>query len=130
MPLIWIHDYHLMIMPLMLKNLLDDAGYSGYQLAFFLHTPFPCWDVFRLNPWANDILLGLLGCDLIAFHTNTYVMNFLECCFHGLGARVDRQQFLIEYGEKTIVVRALPIDIPYEWFEKMAKSAPKAFSFK
>lgn len=86
--------------------------------------------MFRLNPWANEILLGLLGCDLIAFHTNTYAFNFLECCFYVLGARIDKKEMLVEYGNKTTVVRAMPIGIPYDWFEKCAKEAPKTFNFK
>lgn len=119
-----------MVMPLILKNLLEEVGINSFRLAFFLHIPFPSWDVFRLNPWAHDILLGLLGCDLIGFHTNTYALNFLECCFRVLGARIDRKELLVEYGNKTIVVRALPIGIPYNWFEKMARESPKLFGFK
>ena len=69
-PLVWIHDYHLLMMPMMLKNLLDEANTISPKIAFFLHIPFPSWDIFRLIPWANELLLGLLGCDLIAFHTN------------------------------------------------------------
>ena len=69
-PLVWIHDYHLLMMPMMLKNLLDEASTISPKIAFFLHIPFPSWDIFRLIPWANELLLGLLGCDLIAFHTN------------------------------------------------------------
>ena len=127
--LVWIHDYHLMMMPLMLKNLIDEAGITC-KIAFFLHIPFPSWDIFRLNPWSNEILLGLLGCDLIAFHTNSYAMNFLECCYHILGSRIDKHELLVEYGNKTTVVRALPIGIPYDWFEQMAKESPKIFSCK
>ncbi|CAF0707028.1 unnamed protein product [Brachionus calyciflorus] len=127
--LVWIHDYHLMVMPMILRNLLDDANITC-KIAFFLHIPFPSWDIFRLNPWANEILLGLLGCDLIAFHTNTYAVNFIDCCYHILGARVDRREMLIEYGNKSLVVRALPIGIPYEWFEKNARIAPKPFNFR
>ncbi|RNA22677.1 alpha-alpha-trehalose-phosphate synthase [UDP-forming] isoform X1 [Brachionus plicatilis] len=127
--LVWIQDYQLMVMPMMLRNLLDEAHITC-KLAFFLHIPFPSWDIFRLNPWANEILLGLLGCDLIAFHTNTYASNFIECCFYILGARVDRKEMIIEYGNKTSVVRALPIGIPYDWFEKNARIAPKPFNFK
>ena len=119
-----------MVMPLMLKNQMEDAGIVNIRLAFFLHIPFPSWDIFRLIPWSHDILLGLLGCDLIAFHTNTYAVNFLECCYHVLGARIDKSELLVEYGNKTIVVRALPIGIPYDWFNKMAREAPKPFSFK
>jgi trehalose-6-phosphate synthase len=127
--LVWIHDYHLLMMPLMLKNMIDEAGVAC-KIAFFLHIPFPSWDIFRLNPWSNELLLGLLGCDLIAFHTNSYAMNFLECCYHILGSRIDKHELLVEYGNKTTVVRALPIGIPYDWFEQMAKESPKPFSCK
>lgn len=126
--LVWIHDYHLLMMPMMLKNLIEETGISC-RIAFFLHIPFPSWDIFRLNPWDNEILLGLLGCDLIAFHTNTYAVNFLECCFHILGSRIDKKELIVEYGNKIIVVRALPIGIPYDWFEKQAKESPKQLSF-
>lgn len=127
--LIWIHDYHLMMMPLMLKNLMDEASLTS-KIAFFLHIPFPSWDIFRLNPWANELILGLLGCDLIAFHTNSYAINFLECCYYILGARIDKKEFIVEYGNKTTIVRALPIGIPYDWFEQMSKDSPKPFNFK
>lgn len=127
--LVWVHDYQLMMMPMMLKNLIDENSINC-KIAFFLHIPFPSWDIFRLNPWANELLLGLLGCDLIAFHTNTYAINFLECCYHILGSRIDKQEMLVEYGNKTIVVRALPLGIPYDWFEQMSKESPKPFNFK
>lgn len=127
--LVWVHDYHLMVMPMMLKNMIDEANITC-KIAFFLHTPFPSWDIFRLNPWANEMLLGLLGCDLIAFHTNTYAINFIECCYHILGSRIDKQEMLVEYGNKTIIVRALPLGIPYNWFENMAKASPKPFHCK
>jgi trehalose 6-phosphate synthase/phosphatase len=123
--LVWIHDYHLLMMPMMLKNLIEETSIQC-RIAFFLHIPFPSWDIFRLNPWANEILLGLLGCDLIAFHTNTYAMNFLECCRIILGSRIDKEEMLVEYGNKIIMIKALPIGIPYDWFEKMAKEAPKS----
>jgi len=123
--LVWIHDYHLLMMPMMLKNLIEETTIQC-RIAFFLHIPFPSWDIFRLNPWANEILLGLLGCDLIAFHTNTYAMNFLECCRIILGSRIDKEEMLVEYGNKIIMIKALPIGIPYDWFEKMAKESPKS----
>jgi trehalose 6-phosphate synthase/phosphatase len=128
--LVWIHDYHLLMMPMMLKNLIDEASTISCKIAFFLHIPFPSWDIFRLIPWANELLLGLLGCDLIAFHTNTYALNFLESCKHILGSRIDQNEMLVEYGNKTIVVRALPIGIPYDWFEQMARESPKVLNVK
>jgi trehalose 6-phosphate synthase/phosphatase len=78
--IVWIHDYHLQALPMMLKNLVE-AAQILCKIAFFMHIPFPSWDIFRLNPWAKEMLLGLLGCDIIAFHTYTYAINFLDCCF-------------------------------------------------
>ena len=60
----------------------------------------------------------------------TYAINFLESCKHILGSRIDRNEMLVEYGNKTIVVRALPIGIPYDWFESMARESPKCLNVK
>ena len=75
-------------------------------------------------------MLGLLGCDLIAFHTITYAVNFLECCFHILGSRIDKQELIVEYGNKIIIVKALPIGIPYDWFQKQAEESPRQLGIK
>jgi trehalose 6-phosphate synthase/phosphatase len=121
--LIWIHDYHLMLMPSMLRSRLDNEETA--TIAFFLHTPFPAWDVFRLCPWSKELLLGLvLGCSLVAFHTNMYANNFMECCWHVLGAKIDRVDMSIEYGNKTTMIRALPVGIPFNWFENKSREAP------
>jgi trehalose 6-phosphate synthase len=71
-----------------------------------------------------------LGCDLIAFHTNTYAVNFLECCFHILGSKIDKEELVVRYGGKVIMVRALPIGIPYDWFEQLARDSPKQLGIK
>lgn len=73
---IWVHDYHLMLLP----RLLRDAGAPGARIGFFLHIPFPSIDVFRLMPrsWAAAIVDGLLGADVIGFHTEDYASNFRE----------------------------------------------------
>jgi len=63
---IWIHDYHLLLLPQLLRERLPNT-----QIGFFLHIPFPSFEIFRLIPleWARDILTGMLGADLIGFHT-------------------------------------------------------------
>ena len=66
-----------------------------------------------------------LGCDLVGFHIEDYCLNFIDCCQRGLGCRVDRKSLLAEHGGRTVRVRALPIGIPYQRFEDMAKVAPK-----
>ncbi|XP_025407559.1 alpha,alpha-trehalose-phosphate synthase [UDP-forming] 2-like [Sipha flava] len=96
-----------------------------FKLGFFLHIPFPSWDIFRLFPWADQILQGLLGCDMVGFHIKDYCINFLDCCCRSLGCRVDRKKFIVEYGNRIVRVRSMPIGIPFDRFVEMAqRSAP------
>ena len=84
------------------------------KLGFFLHIPFPPWDIFRLLPWANQVLEGLLGCDMVGFHIEDYCLNFLDCCQRQLDCRVDRKNLIVEYQDRNISVRPLPIGIPFD----------------
>ncbi|MEM7409711.1 MAG: bifunctional alpha,alpha-trehalose-phosphate synthase (UDP-forming)/trehalose-phosphatase [Myxococcota bacterium] len=119
--LVWIHDYHLMLAPRRVRAGLPE----GVSLAFFLHVPFPPYDVFRLCPWDRELLRSLLSCDLIAFHVRGYARNFLDCAERILGARVDPRTMLVEYGDRTTQVAALPIGIEFETFDGLAKSAER-----
>ena len=56
----------------------------------------------------------MLGCDMVGFHTEDYCINFLDCCQRSLGCRVDRSKMLIEHCGRTVMVKAMPIGIPYE----------------
>ena len=94
------------------------------KIGFFLHIPFPPWDMVKIFPWHDHILQGILGCDLVGFHVEDYCINFLDCCQRGLGCRVDRVGFLAEHGGRTVRIRPLPISIPFNRFEKLAKEAP------
>jgi trehalose 6-phosphate synthase/phosphatase len=116
--LVWIHDYHLMQAPSALR-LADPER----RIAFFLHIPFPPYDIFRLLPWHREILRGLLSCDLIGFHVGGYVQNFLDCVERRLGAQVDRRSLRITYAGRTIQVGAFPIGIEFELFEDLARKA-------
>jgi trehalose 6-phosphate synthase/phosphatase len=118
--LIWIHDYHLALAPATIRHELPEA-----QLAFFLHVPFPPYDIFRLLPWDRELLRGLLSCDLIGFHIRGYAQNFLDCCERSLGARVHRDEMLVEYGDRTTRVEDHPIGIEFDRFQTLAKEAPK-----
>jgi trehalose 6-phosphate synthase/phosphatase len=118
--LVWVHDYQLMLAPAQLRPRRPDA-----RLAFFLHIPFPPHDIFRLLPWAREILQGLLACDLVGFHVRGYVANFLDCAERILGARVSPADMLVEYGDRTTKVGAFPIGIDFEHFESLARQAPE-----
>ncbi len=84
---IWVHDYHLMLVPALLRQRLPRA-----RIGFFLHIPFPAAEVFRTLPHREDLLRGLLGADLIGFHTTSYLRHFASALLMllGLPAQVDR----------------------------------------
>ncbi|CAG0913995.1 unnamed protein product [Notodromas monacha] len=122
--LVWIHDYHLMLAPSMIRELAE-AEDIHIKLGFFLHIPFPPWDIFRIFPRSADILLGLLGCGMLGFHVEDYCKNFVDCCRRLLGCRVDSTHLLVEHGFRTVRVRPLPIGIPFKRFEQLALEAPR-----
>lgn len=123
-PIVWIHDYHLMLAANWIREKAEEKQLPC-RLAFFLHIPFPPWDIFRLFPWADEILQGMLGCDMVGFHIQDYCLNFVDCCQRNLGCRVDRNNLLVEHGGRTVRIRPLPIGIPYERFVTLAKTAGK-----
>lgn len=79
--LCWVHDYQLMLVPAMVRERLADQ-----RIGFFLHVPWPPFDLFARLPWRRDIVAGLLGADVVAFHTERYRQNFLQACAHLMGA--------------------------------------------
>lgn len=76
---IWVHDYHLMLLPEMLR---EEIGMKkkNVKIGFFLHTPFPSSEIYRILPVREELLLGVLHCDLIGFHTYDYARHFLSSC--------------------------------------------------
>jgi trehalose 6-phosphate synthase/phosphatase len=118
--LVWIHDYHLLLAPQIIREALPEA-----RLAFFLHIPFPAYDICRLLPWSRELLRGMLACDLIGFHVDHYTRNFLDCVELLLRGRVDRAAGLVEYGGRTVQVGAYPIGIDFDSYERMAHEAPQ-----
>ncbi len=113
--LVWVHDYHLMLVPEKVRQRAPNR-----RLAFFLHVPFPPYDLFRLCPWEGELLTGLLGCQLIGFHVESYAQNFMDCVERGLGARVDRKRRIVEYGNRTARIGVFPIGISFRDFEQTA----------
>ncbi len=106
--LIWIHDYHMMLLPSLLREKRPDAA-----IGFFLHIPFPAFELFRLFPdkWRKDILTGMLGADLIGFHTNNYVQYFIKSVQQILG--YDSTLRLITTPERSVTVDTFPVSIDY-----------------
>ncbi len=113
---IWIQDYQLTLLPKMLRERLPDAA-----IGFFLHIPFPGFDVFRVLPWRREILEGLLGSDLIGFHTYDYVRGFLSSIRHLLA--LDEQYGRVVVDERLVTVDAFPMGIDYERYAQGARSS-------
>lgn len=113
---IWIHDYHLMLLPSLLREKLPKA-----TIGFFLHIPFPSFEVFRLFPQRRKILRGLLGADLIGFHMYDYAQYFLDSVRRLLGYEHVFGQITKE--DRVITVDAFPMGIDYEKFSTAANDA-------
>lgn len=107
--IIWIHDYHLLLLPKLLREKLPNA-----KIGFFLHIPFPSYEIFRLLPWRREILKGLLGADLIGFHTYSYVKHFFESIRGILGYEQTLGE--ITLSNRVVKVDAFPMGIDYEKF--------------
>ncbi len=106
---VWIHDYHLMLLPSMLRRLLPEI-----MIGFFLHIPFPPPELFMQLPWRRELLEGLLGCDLIGFHIYEYTTNFLRTLSRTLG--IDHKMGSILYQDRFVKVETFPMGIDFELF--------------
>ena len=106
---IWVHDYQLMLLPSLIKQ-----AYPSTKVGFFLHIPFPSFEIFRLLVWREEILQGLLGSDLIGFHTYDYVRHFLSSTRRLLG--LEDKLNVISYEDKYVRVDSFPMGIDYERF--------------
>lgn len=108
---IWIHDYQLMLLPEMIRQKMPEV-----TIGFFLHIPFPSFEIFRLLPrrWRESIIKGMLGADLIGFHTHDYTQHFIHCVKQATG--FECHQNLIYTPKKRIKANTFPIGIDYGKF--------------
>jgi trehalose 6-phosphate synthase/phosphatase len=110
--LIWVHDYHLMLLPAMLREKLP-----GAKIGFFLHIPFPSSELFSNLPRREEVLIGLLGADLIAFHTHRHVHHFRSSLLRVLSLESAIHQ--VEYASRLVQLEAMPIGIAPEQFIRL-----------
>ncbi|GLU21586.1 hypothetical protein SLE2022_377180 [Rubroshorea leprosula] len=105
---VWIHDYHLMVLPTFLRK-----RFNRVKLGFFLHSPFPSSEIFRTLPVRDEILRGLLNCDLIGFHTFDYARHFLSCCSRMLGLDYEskRGHIGLDYFGRMVYIKILPVGV-------------------
>jgi trehalose 6-phosphate synthase/phosphatase len=108
---LWIHDYQLMLLPGMIK-----AVHPHTPIGFFLHIPFPSFEIFRLlhRPWKEKIIDGLLSADLIGFHTHEYVQHFLKSVQMIKG--YDHRYRSILLPDRTVKAEMFPLGIDYDKF--------------
>ncbi|KAK4779970.1 hypothetical protein SAY87_016076 [Trapa incisa] len=105
---VWIHDYHLMVLPTFLRK-----HFNRVKLGFFLHSPFPSSEIYRTLPVRDEILRGFLNCDLVGFHTFDYARHFLSCCrrMFGLDYESRRGYIGLDYFGRTVYIKILPVGV-------------------
>jgi len=113
--LVWINDFHLCLVPSLLRRRTRDL-----RLGVFWHTPFPPSPIFGVLRWREPVLEGLLGADVIGLQTNDDVRNFLDCCSQFLGYHVDEGPARVIVGDREVRVVALPVGIDTAAFERRA----------
>ena len=112
--IVWVHDYQLLLCPSMIKTKRPDL-----TVGFFLHIPFPSFEIFRIFPWREELLEGILGSDLIGFHTYDYVRHFLSSVKRILKYDVIFNK--INVGSREVLVDTFPMGIDYAKYNDAAR---------
>lgn len=112
---IWVHDYQLMLLPHLLREKIADL-----EIGFFLHIPWPSFEMFRLLPWREELLNGLLGADLIGFHTYDYVRHFLSSVCRIIG--IEHTLGKLHIHNRIVRVDAFPMGIDYDKYAQAASN--------
>lgn len=115
--LVFVQDYHLSLLPRMLKERRPDL-----TVAQFWHIPWPHREAFRIFPWGDELLDGLLGNDLLGFHVQHHCNNFLDTVDRGIEARVDYEHFRATRGGHDTLVRPYPMSVDLHQIERDAHS--------
>ncbi|MHB9003731.1 MAG: bifunctional alpha,alpha-trehalose-phosphate synthase (UDP-forming)/trehalose-phosphatase [Coriobacteriia bacterium] len=113
--MIWVQDYQLMLLPALLREQMPQAA-----IGFFLHIPFPNFETFRMLPWRRQIVEGLLGADLVGFHTYDYARHFLTSARSLVGIAEQRSQLYVD--GRRVLVDAFPMGIDFSRYSEAAKS--------
>jgi trehalose 6-phosphate synthase len=105
-PVVLVQDYHFALLPRMIKEKRPDA-----RVAIFWHIPWPNPEVFGICPWHRQLIDGLLGADLIGFHTQSHCNNFLQTVDRVVESRVDWEHFSVTRQNHRTIVRPFPISV-------------------
>jgi trehalose 6-phosphate synthase/phosphatase len=114
--LVWVHDYHLMLLPGLIRERLPNA-----HVGFFLHIPFPSFEIFRLMPrgWREALLRGILGADLAGFHTFDYTQHFLRAARRTLGMETTMNSAIVD--DRLVKAETFPLGIDYARFSQATR---------
>lgn len=107
--MIWIHDYHLALVPRFIREMKKRA-----KIAFFWHIPWVDWDIFNKLPWRKELIEGLLGSDFIGFHTKEYVTKFVGCAKKLKFSVLNKET--VRKDNRRIRIRAFPLGIERKIF--------------
>ena len=113
--IVWVHDYQLQLVPALLRQQRPDL-----TIGFFLHIPFPPYELYTQLPWRSAIVEGLLGADLVGFQRPAAAQNFVQLArrLHDLPAHKN----VVEYDGRSVAARAFPISIDVRAFDELARS--------
>lgn len=111
---VWIHDYQLMLVPEMVRKVLPDIS-----IGFFQHIPFPSYEIFRTLPWSKELLHGMMGADVIGFHTYDDVRHFISAANRIVNVSGSANE--LQTGGRKVVVDAFPISIDYKKYRQLAE---------
>ena len=118
---VWVHDFHLMLVPKMIRDINPDLS-----IGFFMHIPFPSFEIFRILPWRRELVEGMLGADLIGFHSFDYERHFMSSVRRLLG--YESVLNTVKMNERVIKVDNFPMGIDYDGIRQKAlacKSNPE-----
>lgn len=107
-PFILVQDYHFALLPAFIKQKRPDA-----KVAIFWHIPWPNPESFGICPWQKELLLGMIGADLIGFHTQYHCNNFLETVNNSIESRVIWESFSVKIGNRFTLIKPFPISIAF-----------------
>lgn len=113
----WVQDFHLALVPKLMRK-----RNRALPIGLFWHVPWPPEQVFRIFPWRAELLAGMLGSDLIGFHTPAYVKHFLDSCERILGCAVDRETGDVMHDSTSTRVGVFPLGIDADHFRELCAS--------
>ncbi len=112
--MVWVHDYQLMLLPAMIREKMPDVG-----IGYFHHIPFPSYELFRCLPERAEILRGLMGADLVGFHTHEYMRHFINALYRVLGLHCNIDE--VRQDGRVTRMEAFPMGINYNLYNKAAE---------